>query len=168
MHQQYIYLIHRWKYSSQEANKRYSWSTSITSAVIILKCTRERYPSCQRSVDILGSCGPELFTNSLIISLKSILICLWRWPLPFLLSPLLSCLLFDRNPNPPLCLLQLIKYLRKKGDTKIFSIHSCCIIYIKTRHYTSLNMHNAGFWMRTTYCHSVFGWSYLLCLSLWK
>ena len=49
MHQQYIYLIHRWKYSSQEANKRYSWSTSITLAVIILKCTGGKYFGVMRS-----------------------------------------------------------------------------------------------------------------------
>ena len=40
---------------------------SITLAVIILKCTGGKNPSYLRSVDILGSCGPELFTNSLIV-----------------------------------------------------------------------------------------------------
>ena len=41
-------------------------------AVIILTCTCGTYPSCKRSVDILGSCGPELFTNSLILKVSSV------------------------------------------------------------------------------------------------
>ena len=66
MHQRYILWYAGGSILFKRANKRYSWSTSRTLAVIILICSKWNFSMCKRSVDIWDHLYHVLTGNSLI------------------------------------------------------------------------------------------------------
>ena len=66
MHQQDILWYAGGSILFKRSNKRYSWSTSRTLAVIILRWSNCNFSMCKRSVDIWGHLYHVLSVNSLI------------------------------------------------------------------------------------------------------
>ena len=71
MHQRYILRYAGGIILFKRANKRYSWSTSRTLVVIILRCSKWNLSMCKRSVDIWGHLYHVLSVNSLIMTMRS-------------------------------------------------------------------------------------------------